>query len=90
MNGRHPSLAEIIGLFQSSQDTSKFRVRALINDPLALPKPLKPEVVRRNTLLQEEMASFHQYFMSTPMTTYQDILNYIDHIIAIGVLSQQL
>uniref|UniRef100_A0A914VEW9 MULE transposase domain-containing protein n=1 Tax=Plectus sambesii TaxID=2011161 RepID=A0A914VEW9_9BILA len=90
MNGRHPSLSEIIGVFQSSQDSSKFRLRALRTNPLAVPKPQKAEVVRRNTLLHEEMAAFHHYFMSTPMTTYQDILNYIDRIIAIGILSQQL
>uniref|UniRef100_A0A914XJ59 MULE transposase domain-containing protein n=1 Tax=Plectus sambesii TaxID=2011161 RepID=A0A914XJ59_9BILA len=90
MNGRHPSLAEIIGLFQSSQDSRKFRLRALRTDPLALPKPQKAEVIRHNTLLHEEMTAFHHYFMSTPMTTFQDILNYIDRIIAIGVLLQQL
>uniref|UniRef100_A0A914ULM2 MULE transposase domain-containing protein n=1 Tax=Plectus sambesii TaxID=2011161 RepID=A0A914ULM2_9BILA len=90
MNGRHPSLAELIGLFQISQNTTKFRVRALRTDPLALPKPQKAEVIRRNTLLQEEMPRFYHYCMTAPQTSYQDILNYIDRIIAIGVLSQQL
>uniref|UniRef100_A0A914W1D5 Uncharacterized protein n=1 Tax=Plectus sambesii TaxID=2011161 RepID=A0A914W1D5_9BILA len=89
MNGRHPSLAKLIRLFQVSQNTTKFRVCALCTNPLALPKPQKVEVICRNTLVQAEMNMFYQYFMSA-QTSFQDIMNYLDRIIAIGVLSQQL
>uniref|UniRef100_A0A914VPT9 Uncharacterized protein n=1 Tax=Plectus sambesii TaxID=2011161 RepID=A0A914VPT9_9BILA len=89
INSCHPSLAELIRLFQVSQNTTKFQVCALRIDPLALPKPQKADVIRRNTLLQAEMNMFYQYFMSA-QTSFQDIMNYLDQIIAIGVLSQQL
>uniref|UniRef100_A0A914UQ12 MULE transposase domain-containing protein n=1 Tax=Plectus sambesii TaxID=2011161 RepID=A0A914UQ12_9BILA len=90
MNGRHPSLAKLIGLFQISQNTTKFRVRALRTDPLALPKPQKAEVICRNILLHNQMNMLYQYFMSSEQTSFQDIMNYLDRITAIGVLSQQL
>ena len=86
----HPSLAELIGLFQISQHISKYRVHALLIDLMALPKPQKPEVIlRHQSSLQKEMQQFHTYFI-TSKTSYQDILNFIDRVSDIGVMSQQL
>ena len=89
LNGRHPSLAELIDFFQISQNTSKFRIRALITDPLALPYPQKQQVIHRNIMLHDEMRLFYQYNLTTP-TSYQDIMNHIDRVINFGILSQQL
>jgi hypothetical protein len=57
LSNYHPTLAEIIGLFQIQQHSSKFRIQALKTDALALPLPQKPDVIRRNTDLHNEMRS---------------------------------
>ena len=58
LNGRHPSLAELIGLFQMSQHTSKFRVHALLTDPMALPKPQNPDVILRHSCSVATVVNF--------------------------------
>ena len=86
---RHPSLAELIDLFQMSQHTSQFRIPALLLDPLAMAKPQDAAVIRRQNLIMDEMNFLHNY-SSTQFVPYDNILNYLDRMISIGVLPQQL
>jgi hypothetical protein len=60
-----------------------------MTDPLTLPYPQKQQVIHRNIMLHDEMRLFYHYNLTTP-TSYQDILNYIDRVINIDVLLQQL
>jgi hypothetical protein len=88
-NGRHPSIAELVDFFKTSQHSSQYRIQALVIDPMAMALPMSAEIIRRHHHLQTEMTMFSQYF-STNFVSFDSVMIYLDRIIAIGLLPQTL